>query len=143
MIDTFGLKNRGDQYTGPDDSLHAVCRSTLRSRGVVGSLRACVCRRNLSVGLAPHGACNLEPFGLNLLNGSRVGREFRAKETQASSARFTVTPFLPILPVLLLALVCTIGCFWSMRAIDRFLSDNPHQTDHPSAGTDSPVRVPR
>jgi hypothetical protein len=55
-----------------------------------------------------------------------------------------MSPFLPILPVLLLALFCTIACFWSLRKIDRFLADAP-DSKHPSESQtdkDSNIRLP-
>jgi len=55
-----------------------------------------------------------------------------------------MTPLLPILPVLLLALFCAIAGFWSLRAIDRFLAE-PSAPAHPSqsqTGSDTHLRIP-
>jgi len=72
-----------------------------------------------------------------------VERAVRAKEAETHRARANMTHFLPVLPVVLLALVCTIGCFWSMRKIDAFLdeSDSKH-TSQPQATADSNIRLP-
>jgi hypothetical protein len=56
-----------------------------------------------------------------------------------------MTVFLPILPVVLLGLFCTIAGYWSLRAIDRFLAEHP-ETANPSqssSGVESQVRLPR
>jgi hypothetical protein len=55
-----------------------------------------------------------------------------------------MTPFLPILPVLLLALFCAIAGFWSLRGVDRLLTSTaapvrPNQFD---TGTDTQVPSP-
>ena len=51
--------------------------------------------------------------------------------------------FLPILPVLMLALFCAIAGFLSLRAIDRALAeaqDSKHP-GQPAAGADSDIRL--
>jgi len=56
-----------------------------------------------------------------------------------------MTPLLPILPVLLLAVACSIACFWSLRKIDRFLADSsqPEGAEQFPAGTEPHIRFPR
>jgi hypothetical protein len=55
-----------------------------------------------------------------------------------------MTVFITIVPVLLLAFVCTIGCFWSMRRIDRFLTDasDAKHAGQPQKNQDSDIRLP-
>ncbi len=56
-----------------------------------------------------------------------------------------MTSLLPILPILLLALFCAVAGSWSLREVDRLLTDDsasvhPNQSE---SGSDTEVRLPR
>jgi len=56
-----------------------------------------------------------------------------------------MTSFLPILPVLLLALFCAVAGFWSLREVDRLLADTSASvhSNQSETGSDTQVRLPR